>query len=109
MKNKTLSFLFLFSILLCLTGCNNKITLKYGIKETKTFTATIIECNENSMIVIPNQDEDEYKSSDKFRIEFVGDYNLCQESDKVKVTYVGGINESYPAQIDTIKIESLKK
>ena len=106
---KTILIIICGFITICLAGCNNKIPLKYGIKETKTFIATIIECNENSMIVIPNQDEDEYKSSDKFRIEFAGDYNSCQESDKVKVTYVGGINESYPAQIDTIKIESLKK
>lgn len=99
-------------VLLCtimfigLLGCGNKIT--HEDEEVKTFKATIIECDNNSMIVKPNEDEEEYKSSDKFRINFVGDFNTCNINDSVKITYNGNINESYPAQIGTTKIEIIK-
>ncbi len=100
------------TILLCgvmileLTWCNN--TEKYDIDDIHTFKGTIIECGQKSMIVQPNESEAEFKSSDKFRIEYVDGFNSCNVGDKVKITYKGMINESYPAQIYTTKIKTSK-
>lgn len=59
-----------FTILVCgiivleLTGCNN---LKQK-DDIYSFVGTIIKCEEKSMIIRPNENEEEYNSSDKFRI-----------------------------------------
>lgn len=90
-------------IVLMVTGCNKSI--KNETNDIHSFKGTIIECEQNSMIVHPNDNEDEYKSSDKFRVEYVNGFNSCSVGDKVKITYEGMINESYPAQIGTTKIE----
>lgn len=108
MKRTILTFILCLMTFFGLSGCRNKSSLKYD-EETKNFNATILECNQSSMIVIPDKDEEEYKSSDKFRIAFAGDYQTCNKNDRVNITYVGGINESYPAQIETIKIELTSK
>lgn len=60
------------------------------------------------MIVHPNENEDELKSSDKFTIEYINGFNSCNVGDKVKITYIDGIKESYPAQVDTTNIEVIK-
>lgn len=102
----------ILTILLCgimvfeLTGCNN--SKQDNSDDIHSFVATIIECKEKSMIVCPNENEKEYKSSDKFSIEYVDDFKSCKIGDKIKVTYKGMINESYPAQIGTTKIELIK-
>ena len=74
-----------------------------------SFYGKIVESHETYIIVEPNEDEEERKSSDKFLI------NLGKNNDaiyvvgsNVKITYVGGINESYPAQIGTTNIEVVK-
>lgn len=90
-------------IVLMVTGCSKSI--KNETDDIHSFKGTIIECEQNSMIVRPNDNEDEYKSSDKFRVEYVNGFNSCNVGDKVKITYEGMINESYPAQIGTTKIE----
>ena len=45
------------------------------------------------------------KSSDKFSIELKDDNKTYKVGANVKITYVGGIDESYPAQVGTTKIE----
>ena len=60
------------------------------------------------MIVSPNENTEEHKSSDKFRIEYVNGFNSCNVGNKVKITYKGMINESYPVQIGTTNIEVVK-
>ena len=97
---KILLTIVVFLLAIVLTGCENK--------EGKTFKATILECREDSMIVEPDKDESEYKSSDQFSLSFVGNYNSCKVDGKVKITYNGLIAESYPAQINAIKIEDIK-
>ena len=99
MKKLLLSVVVLL-LAIVLTGCENK--------EEKTFKATILECREDSMIVEPDKDESEYKSSDQFSLSFPEGYNSCQVDGKVKITYSGLIAESYPAQINAIKIEDIK-
>lgn len=100
---KGLYVIMLSFMLIALTGCKS-------IKkedDIHTFIGTILECENNSMIVRPNEGEEELSSSDKFRIEYVDDFNSCNVGKNVKITYKGLINESYPAQIGTIKIEVL--
>lgn len=92
-------------ITLALTGC--KIEKTEDNKDIHSFEGTIIECENASMIVRPKKNEDEYSSSNRFRVEYVNDFNSCKVGDSVKITYDGFINESYPAQIGTTKIEVL--
>ena len=102
----------IFTILICgvmilgLTGCNN--SEKKDDNDIHTFEGTIIECEKESMIVSPNENTEEQKSSDKFRIEYVNGFNSCNVGNKVKITYKGMINETYPAQIGTTNIEVVK-
>ena len=102
----------LFAILVCLvmvlgmTGCRK--SKQNNSDDIHTFAGTITECEEKTMIVRPNENEEEYKSSDKFIIEYVGGFNSCKIGDKVTITYKGMINESYPAQVGTTKIELIK-
>ena len=99
----------LFAILVCLvmvlgmTGCRK--SKQNNSDDIHTFAGTITECEEKTMIVRPNENEEEYKSSDKFRIEYVGGFNSCKIGDKVTITYKGMIKESYPAQVGTTNIE----
>ena len=62
-------------IVLMVTGCNKSI--KNETDDIHSFKGTIIECEQNFMIVRPNDNEDEYKSSDKFRVEYVNVFNSC--------------------------------
>ena len=102
----------IFTILICgvmilgLTGCNN--SEKKDDNDIHTFVGTIIECEKESMIVSPNENTEEHKSSDKFRIEYVNGFNSCNVGNNVKITYKGMIDESYPAQIGTTNIEVVK-
>lgn len=104
MKKIILSVLLGILIALGFSGCNNN---ENNQVEEKDFNATIIECSKNSMLVIPDTDEFEFKSSDKFIIEFTDEYKTCNVNDKVEITYIGDISEVYPAKVNTIKIESI--
>ena len=106
MKKAILTILLCGVMVLGMTGCNN--SKQDNSDDIHSFVATIIECKEKAMIVCPNENEEEYKSSDKIRIEYVGDFNSCKIGDKVKITYKGMIMESDPAQIETTKIELIK-
>ncbi len=91
--------ILLLICLILLTGCGNKPIY------SNSFKGKIIECNENSMVVKPDENEEEFKSSDQFNIPFTEDYQTCKVNDYVKIEYIGGIEESYPAQINVQKIE----
>ncbi len=71
-----------------------------------SFFGKVIESHSSYIIVEPNEGEEERKNSDKFRIELGKNNDAIYEvGTNVKITYIGGINESYPAQIGTTKIE----
>lgn len=74
-----------------------------------TFIGTIIEAFDDSIIVEPGEDTIERKSSDKISMGIErptsGIIDFYVVGNKVKITYNGNINESYPAQISAIKIE----
>ena len=107
MKKTMLILLFCGSMIVGLTGCDNAKGEKQNA-DIHAFVGIISECEHKSMIVIPNENENEFKSSDKFRIEYVSGFTSCNVGDKVRITYEGMINESYPAQIGTTSIEIIK-
>lgn len=109
MKKTMLTILLCGIFVLGLTGCNNsnENDKKDNSDDIHTFKATILECNQKNMIIKPDEKEDEYKSSDKFTIEYTDEF-VCNVGDKVLITYEGMINESYPAQIGTTNIEITK-
>lgn len=108
MKKALLTILICGIIVLGITGCNNS-TIKdsdnIDSDDIHSFVGTVIECKEEFMIIRPNKNEEEYNYGDKYKIEYVGEFNSCNAGDKVKITYKGMINTSNPAQIGTTKIE----
>jgi len=70
-----------------------------------SFYGKILEVSSSYIIVEPNEKEEERKSSDKFHIELKNNNTTYKIGTNVKITYIGDINESYPAQIGTTKIE----
>lgn len=108
MKKTILTILVCVVLILGLTGCNNaNKTDTEDNNDIHTFKATILECNQKNMIVKPDEKEDEYKSSDRFIIEYTNGF-MCQVDAKVQITYEGFIDESYPAQVGTTNIDIIK-
>lgn len=99
MKKTIVTILFCGVMVLGMTGCGSKKS------DEHSFSGKVIEVSSSYIIVEPNENEEERKSSDKFRIELKNDNSIYEVGTNVKITYVGVINESYPAQIDTTKIE----
>ncbi len=81
-------------------------TLTVEKTDEHSFFGKVIESHSTYLIVEPNEGEEERKSSDKFSID-LGKNNKTtyKVGNNVKITYEGVIKESYPAQIDTTKIE----
>ena len=75
--------------------------------EQHSFIGTVLEETTEYMIVEPNADEEERKSSDKIRINYGTDHidYLYGVGRKVIVNYTGFIQETYPAQITTNNID----
>ncbi len=81
----------------------------YGVESNNdyhSFFGKVVESHKTYFIVEPDENEEERRSSDKFYIDLGNDNDKTYEvGTDVKITYIGGINESYPAQIGTTKIE----
>ena len=108
MKKTILTISVCGVLILELTGCNNaNKTDTEDNNDIHTFKATILECNQKNMIVKPDETEDEYKSSDRFIIQYTDGF-MCRVDTKVQITYEGFIDESYPAQVGTTNIEIIK-
>ncbi len=98
-------------ILFCiLTGCNNQ-------KETEvSFTATVLEINQSSILVEPAEGSVELSSADRI-VAYVDDAMIIdsqgneidltaiQAGNQVVIYYDGLIAESYPAQIRANKVQ----
>ena len=71
-----------------------------------SFVGTVLEETTTYMIVEPNEDEEDRKSSDKIRVNYGTDHRdyLYGIGRKVIINYTGYIKETYPAQIDTDNI-----
>ncbi len=74
-----------------------------------SFYGKILEIKPSYLIVEPNDNEEEKKSSDKFHINLKNDNTPYEVGTTVKITYEGAILESYPAQVATIEIEIVAK
>ena len=91
-----------------LLKCKNYEDINYSNwEERHIFMGTILEVNKNSIIVEPSASSHERKSSDKIIIKRVNTDNY-KIGDKLKITYNGLIEESYPAQISATEIELIK-
>lgn len=67
------------------------------------FKGIIQEINDDNAIVKPNANESISQSADKVRISLMGGkYKVGEE---VEVTYAGQVMESYPAQVNVLRIE----
>lgn len=76
------------------------------IQTNNSFVGTVLEETTTYMIVEPNEDEEERKSSNKIRINYGTDHidYLYGIGRKVIINYTGYIMETYPAQINTDNI-----
>lgn len=83
----------------------NKMDNKQS-QEAQFFYGRVVEATASYIIVEPNEDEEERKSTDKISIS-LGEYNdaLYEVGTNVKITYNGEIMETYPAQVKATKIE----
>lgn len=75
-------------------------------EQISTFNGKVIEANQNSIIVEPNEGEEIRKTADKISV------GLGKNNDEkyevgsiVKIIYTGSIMETYPAQIEAVSIE----
>ena len=75
--------------------------------EEHHFKAKVIEVHNGYIIVEPNEDEEERKSSDRFHIDNKNNASY-KEGQILAITYIGGINESYPAQIGVTNISIIE-
>lgn len=77
-----------------------------ALEENNSFFGKVVESDTSYIIVEPDENEEERKASDKISIG-LGEYSdvLYAVGTRVKITYTGGIMESYPAQVNAIKIE----
>lgn len=70
-----------------------------------SFFGKVIESNEKSIIVEPNENEEIRKSGDKISIGLGDNDVLYMVGTNVKITYKGTVMDTYPLQIKTTKIE----
>ncbi len=82
------------------------ITQKKYDTNTKSFIGTVIEESTTYIIVCPDANESEAKSSDRIVVSFKHDYidYSYGVGKKVKIFYDGTIMESYPARINAYKV-----
>ncbi len=91
------------------TDSNGEVPVDY------TFEAEVIETG-NTLLIAPNAESNEYRSSDKISVSLIDSKILNIEGkeiakedlkagDIIKITYNGMIAESYPAQISASQIE----
>lgn len=98
-------FICVVIILVILTGCAN-----LQKKDETSFSATVLENDQSSLLVQPEEGSSELRSADKITVYIKGVTLLDSEGgettiddivkgDKVQIFYNGQIAESYPAQI----------
>ncbi|MDD2954687.1 MAG: hypothetical protein PHD67_00075 [Oscillospiraceae bacterium] len=107
---KFAALLFLLPALIALSaGCSaEKMTTEVSAQKYY-FEATVLEVQESALLVEPDAGTDERKSADQI---VVGTADVGEEGslqylgtaapgDRIRIGYLGGIAESYPAQIDS--------
>lgn len=98
----TMCLILMFTVL---TGCSGSEK-----SNGSSFVATVLENNNSSLLVEPKEGSNELKSADKIVV-YMKDADLVGSDDgkitvediepgmQVKISYNGGIAESYPAQL----------
>ena len=85
-----------------LVGCTTN-------EDYSSFIGVVTEISENHAIVTPNEDEDIRSSGDAVSIGTLDEYDEDFETgDIIKVTYTGGVMESYPLQVKVINVEKVE-
>lgn len=121
LKNKNLIIVLSLAMLIVVSGCSKadnmvdnpstQPTVEQPVAK-KGFEAVIIDVLDQSIIVQPNKEYSESKSSDKIVVN-VKDFNSDTKysvGDTVAIEYDGVIMESYPAQLgDVYKIKLIAK
>lgn len=74
-----------------------------------TFSGEIIEIQESSAIIEVFEGEAIRSSGDKVSIDISQNDDTFAVGDIVKVTYDGSVMESYPLQVNVIKLEKVEK
>lgn len=113
-KKIILMVIVVMTILVALLAIN--IIMKNGNElALHTFKATVLENKGTSILVEPAEGAKELSSSDKIVVRVprdgavLEDLSQFAEGSKVKITYGGAIMESYPAQINAVKIEAAEE
>ncbi|WFA09300.1 DUF3221 domain-containing protein [Tissierella sp. Yu-01] len=104
MKRMVTTFLMIFCLSTLLSGCGKVTNHDSNKSNSDTFTGTILEINEESILVEPLEGEDILKSADKISVNTKG-IELPEdfiEGNVVEIIYSGEILESYPAQINDV-------
>ena len=97
----------LLLLLICmavLIACTNEAANNDTKDKTFSFLATVLEANENYLIVEPNTESIERKSADKIQVSLQdkSPYPVPQVGDTINIVYNGEIMESYPARIGKV-------
>ena len=110
MKTSKLIIMFVLITLFLLVGCSNQE------EEEVSFTATVLEINQSSLLVEPAEGSAELSSADRI-IAHVGDaviidpegnevdITAVEVGDKVMIIYDVVTADSYPAQIWCIRVQ----
>ncbi len=116
MIKKSMKLLLMLVIAgLLLIGCANDNGEDNGNRDANgnyevqilQFVATVLEIDENSILVEPVEGEDILKSGDQVSV-ITGaldpeDVPAMEEGDTVRVFYTGGVMESYPLQLGEVQ------
>ena len=111
-----LAVVLAFSVAACSSGdiSNDEITDKagssddYGGEPVSAFSGIIIEIGDNSILIEPDEESNEAKSSDRISLSLEDVEINAKVGDRVAVLYKGQIAESDPAWInDVISVDVL--
>ena len=112
MNKKSIIWIIIILLLLLTAALVVKLVIgEENIEPEVSFTATVLENKGTSIMVQPDEGEDELGSSDKIVVRVTKDSAVLEDlsqflvDSKVKITYNGTIMESCPAQINAIKVE----
>lgn len=98
-------------------GCSNDDNNGNGTvdgsdeEQIMQFEATILEIDENSILVEPVEGEDILRSADRVSVSTgvldPEDVPEMEIGDRVRISYAGGVMESYPAQLGDLQLIEL--
>jgi len=97
---KNIVFFLVIVVLFSLVSCGKK-------EEESSFIGKVAEVSETHVIVTPNMSESIRNAGDAVRVDLKYSKEVLAVGDSIRVTYVGAIMESYPLQVNVVKIEKI--